>query len=642
MILIKTLVKVSLVATLLVVALLAGFEQEPLVVFDSFVHIGDTVTPEWTEASAQPEAERSYLFSFDAVPSSDETTLEWMQRDVDDPWTITLNGKRVTTLDTGTDRRKEHVAIPGGLLRKGLNRLEVATPVVGDDIIIGKVRLHYRSFREVLGLGKIHIRVFDASNDKGVPARITVADDKGNRPRIYFGESLYTAVRDGLIYESKGDVSFELPVGRYKVWATRGMEWSLGQTEVEIVPNEVVDVALPLIHEVDTTGWVAADTHLHTLTISGHGDSTLEERQVTLAGEGVELAIATDHNHNVDYTPYQQALGLQEHFTPVVGNELDNALGHFNAFPLDPNDEIPDRTVLDWVKWVDEIRSHGARVVILNHPRWPAIDDGPFSNTALDRITGERPGGEKFQFDAMELVNSTWILDDPLFKCVDWFALLNHGESIKAVGSSDSHTVGAPVGQGRTYVRSSTDIPSMISVDEACTAFLKGDISTSFGIFAEVRVNEDYGMGDTVMVADRQVKIALRVSSPSWIRPRRALIFINGEQVSEASVPTQAGKLTDEWLSFSVTTPSHDAWMVAVVLGDGVDGAYWPTMKDHTMAATNPIYLNNDGDAQWENPRQIAKRLIKKYLRDSSSLNRVKTQVDTAVRVQIQSLTKTD
>lgn len=642
MILIKPLVKVSLVAILLVVALIAGIEQKPLVVFDSFVHIGDTVTPEWTEASAQPEAERSYLFSFDAVPSSAETTLEWMQRDVDDPWTITLNGKKVTILDTGTDRRKEYVAIPGGLLRKGINRLEVATPVVGDDIIIGKVRLHYRSFREVLRLGKIHIRVFDASNDKGIPARITVADDKGNLPRIYFGESLYTAVRDGLIYESKGDVSFELPVGRYKVWATRGMEWSLGQTDVEIAMNEVVDVALPLRHEVDTTGWVAADTHLHTLTISGHGDSTLEERQVTLAGEGVELAIATDHNHNVDYTPYQHALGLEEHFTPVVGNELDNALGHFNAFPLDPNDEIPDRTVLDWVKWVDEIRSHGARVVILNHPRWPAIDDGPFSNTALDRITGERPGGEEFQFDAMELVNSTWILDDPLFKCVDWFALLNHGESIKAVGSSDSHTVGAPVGQGRTYVRSSTDIPSMISVDEACTAFLKGDISTSFGIFTEVRVNEDYGMGDTVMVSDRQIKIALRVSSPSWIKPRRALIFLNGEQVAEAAVPTQAGKLTDEWLSFSVATPSHDAWMVAVVLGDGVDGVYWPTMKDHTMAATNPIFLNNDGNAQWENPRQIAKRLINQYGKDSSGINRVKTQVDMAVRVQIESLTKAD
>ena len=91
-----------------------------------------------------------------------------------------------------------------------------------------------------------------------------------------------------------------------------------------------------------------------------------------------------------------------------------------------------------------------------------------------------------------------------------------------------------------------------------------------------------------------------------------------------------------------MTTPSHDAWMVAVVLGDGVDGVYWPTMKDHTMAATNPIYLNNDGNAQWENPRQIAKRLIKQYGKNSSSLKRVKTQVDTAVRVQIQSLTKTD
>ena len=64
-------------------------------------------------------------------------------------------------------------------------------------------------------------------------------------------------------------------------------------------------LTLPISQEVDTPGFVAADTHLHTYSFSGHGDASLDERIFTLAGEGVELAIATDHNHFTDYKPQQ-------------------------------------------------------------------------------------------------------------------------------------------------------------------------------------------------------------------------------------------------------------------------------------------------------------------------------------------------
>ena len=57
----------------------------------------------------------------------------------------------------------------------------------------------------------------------------------------------------------------------------------------------------PIRREVPTPGYVACDTHVHTLTHSGHGDATDVERVVTLAGEGVELPVATDHNKQVDY-----------------------------------------------------------------------------------------------------------------------------------------------------------------------------------------------------------------------------------------------------------------------------------------------------------------------------------------------------
>ncbi len=38
----------------------------------------------------------------------------------------------------------------------------------------------------------------------------------------------------------------------------------------------------------DTSGFIAADTHLHTLTFSGHDNAMVEDRLLTSASEGVE------------------------------------------------------------------------------------------------------------------------------------------------------------------------------------------------------------------------------------------------------------------------------------------------------------------------------------------------------------------
>ena len=67
---------------------------------------------------------------------------------------------------------------------------------------------------------------------------------------------------------------------------------------------------------------VACDTHVHTFTYSGHGDATLNERLVTVAGEGIELPIATDHNLHINYAPLVNQLGLNKYYTPVIGNEV--------------------------------------------------------------------------------------------------------------------------------------------------------------------------------------------------------------------------------------------------------------------------------------------------------------------------------
>ena len=91
--------------------------------------------------------------------------------------------------------------------------------------------------------------------------------------------------------------------------AGRGFEWGVAKHKLSLQADERRELTLSLKREVDTRGWIAADSHIHTLTHSGHGDARIEERMITIAGEGIELAVATDHNHHTDYAPTAASVG---------------------------------------------------------------------------------------------------------------------------------------------------------------------------------------------------------------------------------------------------------------------------------------------------------------------------------------------
>src|SRR5207302_9767391 len=116
-------------------------------------------------------------------------------------------------------------------------------------------------------------------------------------------------------------------------------------------------------------GYVSCDTHIHTLTHSGHGDCTEAERLVTLAGEGIELPVSTEHNIAIRYPAKVEPGDARAWFTPVVGDEVTTSVGHFNAFPLDPSRLVPGYQSTDWKTLLDCIRgAGGVRFLILNHP----------------------------------------------------------------------------------------------------------------------------------------------------------------------------------------------------------------------------------------------------------------------------------
>ena len=71
----------------------------------------------------------------------------------------------------------------------------------------------------------------------------------------------------------------------------------------------------------DTTGWTSGDFHLHSAP-SPDAPVSLDERVASLACEGVELAVATDHNRISDYKPSVARLGLADRIVAVSGDEI--------------------------------------------------------------------------------------------------------------------------------------------------------------------------------------------------------------------------------------------------------------------------------------------------------------------------------
>ncbi len=394
-------------------------------------------------------------------------------------------------------------------------------------------------------------------------------------------------------------------------------------------------VAHTLVREVDTRGFIGCDTHLHTLQFSGHGDASALERQVTLAGEGVELAIATDHNHNIDYAPFQRELGLSEWYTSVVGNEVTTDIGHFNAFPLSPNDPVPPFRSRDIVTIVHGIRALGAQVVILNHPRWPSATDSPFGHHGLDRLLGRFDPPLELPVDATEMLNSTTEEKDPLGLFLDWFALLNRGVRIFAVGSSDSHTVGEPAGQGRTCVPSATEDAAQIDVTAACTAIREGRTSIRQGLFATALVDGRPAMGLTF---DRSsdmtpVVLELRVQSNGWLRARKATAYVNGRAAVTRSLETEAGRPLDTTLRFELPLAErNDAWVVFLVEGDGAATPAWPMVNPYTLAATNPVFVDRDGGG-YTSPGAAASAFVPKATLDTLRVRF--SEIDSAHAVQL-------
>ena len=626
---------------------------DSVVVTDTFHHLGDSDKPDWKGFTTEKPVGKQLSLRFDAWTNRSENTLVLTAGGVSDEWNIVVNGRRLGTLrkDKKGKERPQLLAVPRGVLKRSGNRfvVERAKGKSTDDIWVGDVRVHGRSVAAMKRPSRIAVRVRDEASGRAIPCRITVTYDRGGGEsvadfaRFEVEERAGIAVRKGIVYSIDGSASLELRTGRYRVWASRGFEYGVASETVDLEPDATQRVDLRLAREVDTTGYLAADTHIHTLTYSKHGNATVAERVVTIAGEGVEVAIATDHNHHTDYREVAKKNGVRGEYRSVVGNEFTTGLGHFNAFPIDPRAKPANHKHDDWEKLLRGLRATpGVRAVICNHPLRGRFAKGPWDTIGLDRISGEVTRTKWLGLDAIEILNGKSLPKDRYETFRDWFALLNRGYRLTAVAGSDSHTVEQPVGQARTYVRCSVDDPRRLKIDEFIENFLAGRVLVSLGLLADVRVDGKHGAGDfaTDLPADLEVEII--VTGPAWTRADRVALFLNGSLVREEPIAHASGAIEKLRTTWRVPRPSHDSHLVIVASGPPETPPCWPLEEDdrYVIGATNPVWLDGDGDGAFTSAYAYAQRLVKTHGSEGDALATDLRRYDEAVAIQATDLVR--
>jgi hypothetical protein len=608
---------------------------------------------EWDTFAVQSESD-SLNHTFNVEQDNIPRSVSFEQVDVKQQWTLAINSKTIGRLPRDENHMVVFFDIPEGVVKPGSNKLTLIqtgrkTP---DDIYFGNLRFHNVSKQNHLSQRQISVQVNDVATNQGMPCRLTILNNRGCLASTGNESTDTTAVREGVIYTSTGRVTIQVPPGKYTIYAGRGMEWSIDSIRVDT--SAVKTTTEPVVHklairrEVDTTGMVACDTHVHTFTYSRHGDATLNERLVTVAGEGIELPIATDHNLHINYAPLVNQLGLNKYYTPVIGNEVTTRVGHFNIFPVADGAPLPNHTLETWEEIGGSIRDKtGASAIILNHPRDVHGGITPFSAPRHNHVTGRSQLGWQFPATAMELVNSGAIQTDAMQLYRDWFGLLNRGLSVTGVGCSDSHDVARHfIGQARTYIYCDDSDVGNINIKNAVHAFTTGKTNLSYGLLTTMLINKQFGPSEIASGSARQIA-DIKVQGPSWVTARQLDVYANGELFKSIAISDGKQPGTKWSGKVDLSRLRHDCFIVAIARGDGVAALHWPTAKPYqptskhfdpyTIGSTGAIYLDIDRDNHFSSAKEYAQLLIDKHETMSALFRALKTY-DTAVAAHVAEL----
>jgi hypothetical protein len=466
--------------------------------------------------------------------------------------------------------------------------------------------------------GDLHVTIKDADTRTPLTARLLVHGENGTLDPS-FGPDYRASGAGPVIDALRGDVTTPLPSGRYRVAATKGIEWSIDAKVIDIAPGRVTDVELAPRHVVPTPGVLGCDLHVHARP-SFDTPVTPEDRVLSLVAAGIDFAVPSEHNVVGDYASSLDTLDLGKELLSVPGVEVttySKGFGHFGVFPYPPGSPVPPYKHTNMASIFRAVRAGDPnRYFQLNHPRLPK-GLGYFNNIGFDPKGPRKQIHNRIDFDGIEVFNG---YDSELPERVeqvlhDYWALLGFGYRYTATGSSDSHRIQFHwAGYPRTMVM--VDPKATVDDDTAPTDPLavvaqikKGHATVTDGPILELEV-QGARPGDEVVTQEDVVHAHLRVRAAPWVDvahvdviageiggtyrvvqsfelpPRKLQLGAEPGTLEEAQERTIR---FDQDLDF--TLGPANAWVMVIARGDRRMDDVLPFMPLPPMGFTNPVYV---------------------------------------------------
>ena len=462
-----------------------------------------------------------------------------------------------------------------------------------------------------------HLAIDRVVDDAGatIPARVQVLPAEGGPPvadiPASFGEPTPGAGRHVIRFHDGSAMDLPLVPGRYHLIVSRGPEYELFERDLDVGEGATVAVHPLLEHVVDTTGVQCGDFHVHTIRSNDAEDDAAYKLQSAMA-DGLEIMVRSDHEWVGDFQPLIDARGWQRWVMGVTSIEMTSfeLWGHMGVFPLTPDPTQPNNGAPRWqtfptadspdgdvvtlgpVEVFDAVRARPDHpAIIINHPMGGT---NYFGYVGLDPMTGvvALPQYWDDEFRLIEAFNASGWEHNRAGTVASWFAILNSGRHVFAVGSSDSHSVkGTPVGYPRTCIALGTDDPQMIDGDLIRDRLQDGHASVAGGIYVSTKVGAA-GPGD-VATTGATAQVEITVQAASWVDVAKVEIIVDGETIDTVTVTDEDGDPLDPAVRWHRTVPVDVApggsWVVVAASGGRDLAPVHPGRA--AFGVTNPIFL---------------------------------------------------
>ena len=475
--------------------------------------------------------------------------------------------------------------------------------------------------------GIVKVKIKNSSGEH-VPGKVTfIGLDPTKSPYFEPENPIETGKRwerfKNSCYPEEDGLEVRLPVGAYLSYASRGPEYTMDTKIVEIFQDVREEKTFHIDKVVQTEHLISVDPHMHTLYSDGRVD--IAERIKSVVAEGVDVAIATDHNFINDYQPTLAKLGLDESLATLVGNEVTTGgVIHYNSYPLllrkdeERNGAIYPHREEASPLFQDSRKKDPQALIQVNHPR--SGDIGYFNNYDLDPETASSARKNfDLSFDVLEVMNGPYPYDSNEQSIADWLNLLNKGYYFPIVGSSDAHTIdrGEP-GYSRTYVFYSGEKGDHLDISSLIQAIKKGHTFASNGPVVDFKINTTHVPGDSFTVKNGKVDIWLKVESAPWVSVDEVRLIVNGKRKIIFPVEVSKDSVLKVFEQISLLL-EKDSYLVAEVLGKKSLFPVHQARARHGLrenatlsyALTNPIFIDVDGNGKFDPPLPQHIQLIK-------------------------------